>query len=447
MLFCVFQGIVLQPLLIKRIHLHQNQRTNHKEETTLNTKIKCLSLLLALVLVLGMLPAAAMGEGNEPVTVKATYTQEGTSIFLPGTCEVQYTINDTAESDITIDVMDAVMKALPDGESMPTHQLKVKVSITNNSPNAFKYKNNGLQVGTNSYENESNLTGFVGYDGHELPLSRISNIATGHPAIKKLLGKNINGNDEGFEVLLKLYDKLKEQNYETLSDYILDYYRDIYTNQTLTWEDLKGSTYRTTLISHFNSARYNAGFIANEKNRQSLSVSPLKDYAYYPDSDTIQIKWPEQELAAISYDIFYQDFFSVVFGDEIPNIHIGKRDHGIGDYVNTTTEPYTEANKYLNSIGQIDSGETASFKMTITLEGGMGNPYGSYVFDDLFNLTLQFVRAPQASTTTPPQASTTTPPKTGDNANVQLWLALACLSLGCMAAAFGKARIQTRRKG
>lgn len=414
----------------------------------MNTKIKCLSLLLALVLVLGMLPAAAMAEGTEPVTVKATYTQEGTSTYLPGTCEVQYTINDTAESDITIDVMDAVMKALPEGESMPTHQLKVKVSITNNSPNAFVYKNNGMQLGTNSYDEEEPIEGFVGYDGNELPIRRISGISYAHPAMTKLFGKYLgNMSDEDYQLLLKMDEYLKKSNYATLSDCFLDYYQEYYKDDTLSWDTLC-STYRNQLIQDFQMAK-NGLWSATDKKLNQLAGTLLDNYTMvYVNQQLkpvyIQFKWPDAKLAALSYDIFYQDLLSVVFDDVKVDIHQGDRSHGVGDYLDKTAEPYTSANQYLvdsmGDDGQIASGETASFMLTITLEGkGTGNMYTYYVYDGLFNLTLQFVRAPQASTTTPPQ--------TGDNANVQLWLALACLSLSCMAVAFGKARIQSRRKG
>lgn len=522
-------------------------------------KIKCLSLLLALVLVLGMLPVGATAAGTAPVTVTTKFTS-GASYYSPSTCEIAFSINDTAEDNITIDVMKALLSALPEDDYMPTSQLKVIVSITNNSHNSFKYQNNGLQVGTHSYAEESNLTGFVGYDGYELPLSRISNIATGHPAIVELLGENISSSDTDLALLLTLYDCLKKTEYDNLSDYILNYYRDKYKGPTLTWDDLQKGTYRKQLVSDFNQARFNAGFEQTEANKEALKGNPLEKYAHYLGNSYIQIKWPEQELAALSYNFFYQEYLSLVFGDEIVNIHTGKRDHGVGDYLNTSDNPYTEANDYLISNigekGQIASGDTESFNLSITLEGGLGNPYGGYEFDGLFNMTLQFVRTttsisvekewededdhdgirpqsvsvqlyadgkpsgdpvqlnkenhwkhtfenlskysadkeitytvnevevpdeytatvegsaaqgfvitnshelrPVVTPTQPPVETptkapvvtptpatpTATPPQTGDNANVQLWFALACLSLAAMAVAITKSR--ARRKG
>lgn len=537
MLFCVFQGIVLQSLLIKRIYLHQNQRTNHKEETTLNTKIKCLSLLLALVLVLGMLPVAAMAETSPVELVKTSYKNRN--------CEIWFAIKETAEEDALVDVGTQIANILlkNQGYIMPSNQFKVKVHITNQSPNAFVYKNNGMRLKTVAVEGEG-LTGFIGYDGYDIELPRVASIDYNHPAMKELFGKTIGSSDA--DLVLKLYDLLSVKGYtgaDALSRYFVDYYKK--TDASLnSWADLVNK-HREKMINTFASSGSNVFFTVTKEWLDHAETTAMSDYIYVRgqyDSGAyqIQFKWPDAHLAAFSYDAFYQDLLTVVFGSEAVSQSDGKRSHGIGDYQNTTTEPYTSANEYLASIGdhgQLASGAEGTFQLTLTLEGkGTGNMYMGYDFDNLFDLTLQFVRATTSVSVTkewndendhdslrpasvsvqlyadgkpsgepvelnkengwkhtfdgltkyskgkeivytvtesavngytstvtgsaangfmitnshellPVQPSTTIPPQTGDNANVQLWLALACLSLGCMAVAFGKARIQTRRKG
>lgn len=488
----------------------------------MNVKNKCFSLLLALVLALGMLPVTAVAAEAAPVTVeKATYTA------ADKTCNVRFSINETAENNVMIDVMDAVFGCIPN-KAMPGNQLKIKVSITNRSPNGFVYKNNGMKLGTFSYENEKLLTEAVGYDGNRLPMLRIAGIAFTHPAIKKLYGKQ-DYSEEDLDLVLTMFDRLEKQGFASLSDYFLDYYQDFYKDQNLTWEALMGSVYREQLLRDFSQFGFNGLFPATRQNLEKLSG--VLDKNAYVTNNVIQFKWPDKRLAALSYDLFYQDLLSVVFGNEEVDIALGRPDHGVGDYRDQSSEPYVGANQYLASMGEIASGETVSFMMTVTIPTERtGNMYDIYKYNDLFYLTLQFVRATTSVSVTkewddannqdglrPASVSVQlyadgkpsgepvelnkengwkhtfdgltkyskgkeivytvtesavngytstvsgsaaqgfvitnshellpTPPQTGDNANVQLWLALACLSLACMAVAFGKARIQSRRKG
>lgn len=501
----------------------------------MNVKNKCFSLLLALVLALGMLPVTAVAAEAAPVTVEnTTYTKADNTI------EVHFGINDTAENNVVVDVMDAVLKCILDENNtdangamdMPGDQLKVKVSITNHSPNGFVYKNNGMKLSTHSsYKGETPMSEAVGYDGNQLPLLRIASIEFNHPALQRLFGKPLDAYD--WELAATMYDLLKDEG--SLDAYFLDYYQEFYKDNTLTWEKLMGSSYREQLHEDFysRSPGFNGlfSFTPTEDNIKELEKSVLDEYAYGPNDTQLQFKWPEPKLEALSYDLFYQDLLCVVFGDEEVSRQKGSFDHGVGDYRDTSAEPYTGANRYLASMGEIASGKTVSFMLTITLPSErVGNMYNYYKYSDLFDLTLQFVRATTSVSVTkewndendhdglrPASVSvqlyadgkpsgepvelnkengwkhtfdgltkyskgkeivytvaesavngyTSTvsgsaargfvitnshellppPPQTGDNANVQLWLALACLSLACMAVAFGKARIQSRRKG
>lgn len=508
----------------------------------MNTKIKCLNLLLALVLALGMLPAAAMGETSPVEVVKTSYADKN--------CEIWFAIKNTAEEDVLVDVGTQIAELLLENEFfiMPADQFKVKVHITNQSPNTFVYKNNGMSLKTVAVQS-AGLTGFIGYDGYDIELPRVASLAYTHPAMKELFGKPISDDDE--DLVLTLFDRLSEKGYtgaDALSRYFVDYYRK--TDASLNgWADLV-SKYRNKLISDFSIGGYNGLFSVTKDWLDKAEKTALNDYIYvlgqYASGNyQIQFKWPDEKLAAFSYDAFYQDLLTVVFGDEEVDNQNGQRDHGVGDYLNMDTEPYISANAYLASIGdqgQLASGEEGIFQLTLTLEGvGTGNMYMGYDFDNLFNLTLQFVRTttsvsvtkewndaddqdgirPESvsvqlyadgkpsgdpvelnkennwnhtfdslsrysegkeimytvkeeevpdeyiaavsgsaasgfvitnshelrpvETPTATASPTATPPQTGDNANVQLWFALACLSLIGMAVAFGKSH--ARRKG
>lgn len=362
----------------------------------MNTKIKCLSLLLALVLALGMLPTAAMGETSPVKVVKTSYSTEGKI------CEIWFAIKNTAEEDVLVDVGTQIAELLLENEGyiMPADQFKVKVHITNQSPNTFVYKNNGMSLKTVAVQS-AGLTGFIGYDGYDIELPRVASIAYTHPAMKELFDKTIDSDDA--DLVLTLFELLSAKGYtgaDALSRYFVDYYRK--TDSSLnSWADLV-EKYRDKLISDFSISGYNGLFDVTKEWLDKAEKTALNDYIYvlgkYSSGDyQIQFKWPDEKLAAFSYDAFYQDLLTVVFGDEEVNNHNGRRDHGVGDYLNTNTEPYISANAYLASIGdhgQLANGAEATFQLTLTLEGqGTGNMYMGYDFDNLFNLTLQFVRA------------------------------------------------------
>lgn len=363
-------------------------------------KNKCMALLMALVLMLCMMPATVLAGGgtDSPVTVtKATYTA-GTN-GVKGVCEIWFEIDEAAEGNVVVDVGTALADYLyyRVGYIMPSNQFKITVHITNRSPNTFVYKNNGMTLGTVS-AGEEESTGFTGYDGNKIALKNISGIQYTHPAIVALFGNDEKTKD--LSQVLDLYTLLKEKGYtgsQALSDYFLDYYKTKYADSTLTWEALLSDSHRNDVIADCSKGGVDNIFSVSTSDFDKAKKSALKDYIYSLGGGShIQIKWPEEKLAAMSYDIFYQDLLSVVFKDSV-DIHKGARDHGVGDYLDKNAEPYISANAYLASIGnngELASGAEGEFQMTVTLEGqGAGNGYAYYDFDSLFNLTLQFIPA------------------------------------------------------
>lgn len=187
-----------------------------------------------------------------------------------------------------------------------------------------------------------------------------------------------------------------------LSDYILAYYREKYNNSDLTWDTLI-SDHFVDVCKDF-SISGNASFI-NTPTDEELALfkqSKLDDYLIQIDKFW-QVKWPEERLAVLAYDLFYKDFFAVLFGKEAADANPNAsgcnltRKRGVGDYANEEGEAYQAANEYLSKLGEdgkLENGETAIFNMALTLDGPyVGNQYACYDFIGSFSLKLKFRQA------------------------------------------------------
>ncbi len=373
---------------------------------------KMLSILLCFMLLLGLTTTVAFAESTsgteeekEPVTVvKTEYTGKGT----PKNCEIWFSINETAGSDVEVNIGDEVCKVLFENReyTMPADQFNVTVHIQNNSLNSFVYKNNGMKLGTRKVNaNEALfLTDFRGFDGNQIDLPRIASLAYTHPAMSELFEKpfRVELTDSDFELILTMYDKLEAKGYsgnDALSNYFLDYYKTKYDDQELTWDGLL-QNHRDEIISDFSKSGPSGLLYLTEEQLKMTENTRFENYTYVlgPTGNKYQsqLKWPEEQLAALSYNLFYQDLLTVAFDDEKVDNKVGLRTRGVGDYMDLSSEAYTKANAYLATIGEdgeLESGEEGTFNMVLTLEGrGTGNMYMGYDFDKLFALSLNFVK-------------------------------------------------------
>lgn len=363
---------------------------------------KTLAIMLALIMVLAMVPALAdigvsvseLKTGTKGEAVEVTST-----LYKDNIINVEVTITSAAKDDITVVLNNAFVDVFEKNNviSMPGDKYTANVKIKNESGKTFEY--NGLDVGT--LQMKLNYpTGFKGYDGCELDLTQVAAIAFTHPAIKKLFGTGKPTNKQ----LIDMYKTLAGEGFEgetALSDYILAYYRGKYNNSDLTWD---------TLISeHFVdvckdlSISGNASFIntPTDKEREAFEKSELNNYLICLGGKW-QVKWPEERLAVLAYDLFYKDLFAVLFGKEAEkadplNGCEFTRSRGVGDYADENGEAYKAANDYLSKLGgdgKLENDETATFKMALTLDGPMmGNQYGLYDFIGSFSLKLKFRQA------------------------------------------------------
>ena len=363
---------------------------------------KTLAIMLALIMALAMVPALAdigvsvseLKTGTKGEAVEVTSTLDKVNKLI----NVEVTITSAAKDDITVVLNNAFVDVFNKVNFMPGTKWTAKVTINNASGKTFEY--DGLHVGTLQIEGE-HKTGFIGYDECELDLTQVAAIAFTHPAIKNLFGKENPDNQQ----LIDMYKTLEREGFKgetALSDYILDYYREQYKNFDLTWDELV-SEHLTQICKDFSDSG-NASFIntPTDEEIEAFEKSELNNYLINLGGNYWQVKWPEERLAVLAYDLFYKDFFAVLFGEEAENADPHKdydltRSRGVGDYADKAGAAYTTANNYLSELGEggkLKNGETATFNMALTLDGPyVGNQYACYDFIGSFSLKLKFRQA------------------------------------------------------
>lgn len=209
-----------------------------------------------------------------------------------------------------------------------------------------------------------------------------------------------------------IYDKLAEKNYtgdNALTEYMLDYYNDLYHTSYATWNELVAA--KPSLGDTFAGFGNNGLFTMSLSYMESMCEAhpEMSPYVMYeviddttnPDDPTVrvQFKWPEQDLAAFSYNLFYQDYFSVAYGDECDTMDPNRgtaftRTRGVGDYTDASSALYQQTNSYFASLENADfltNGKSVTFDMKLAIDGpGVGNGYMKYKFS--FANSIGFTR-------------------------------------------------------
>lgn len=191
---------------------------------------------------------------------------------------------------------------------------------------------------------------------------------------------------------------------------MLDYYNDLYHTSYATWNELVAA--KPSLGETFAGFGDNGLFTMSLSYMESMCEAhpEMSPYVMYeviddttnPDDPTVrvQFKWPEQDLAAFSYNFFYQDLFSAAYGmeecDQLnPNRNTSfTRTRGIGDYADSSSNLYQQTNSYFASLENANSlatGESVTFDMKLGLDGlYTGNGYQNYDFS--FANSIGFTR-------------------------------------------------------
>lgn len=331
---------------------------------------------------------------------------------------IYLTINETADADVSVSLSDAILDVmtayaqqygLDSYPVQPGDSNPITVTITNNSDKIYKYADDSFTLTPAKY---GAMSDFIGYDGEAIPFAYISGIATTSKAIyKNLFGKSKSGNITAAD-MFGIYDKLAEKNYtgdNALTEYMLDYYNDLYHTSYATWNELVAA--KPSLGDTFAGFGDNGLFTMSLSYMESMCEAhpEMSPYVMYeviddttnPDDPTVrvQFKWPEQDLAAFSYNLFYQDFFAVAYGDECDTMDPNRgtaftRTRGVGDYTDASSALYQQTNSYFASLENADfltNGESVTFNMILTMDGpGVGNGYMNYEFS--FANSIGFTR-------------------------------------------------------
>lgn len=383
-------------------------------------------------------PAAAA----EPITVDMERSgfDEEENIF-----NVYMTINEGATGTLKVDLATTAIEILNEyakevGMSnyptLPGDSNPFRVYITNESGQEFAYQQGSLDLSTRDVSGDG-LSPFVGFDGQNIPYHFVGAIGVANRAIYQNLFGVSGSNKVTTDMLFGIYDTLADKGYEgtdALTRFLLDYYSDWYNREFASWDEL--ITAYPTLGDTFAIAGSNGIYtMSYSKMEAYCNEHPeLAPYVYYEsavanpsgsDEVKVQIKWPEEKLAVFSYNAFYQDFFSFAFGennfaDLEPNGNTTfTRTRGVGDYMDTSSELYKEADAYFAGLDNADSltdGETLALAFKWALDGpGIGNGYMNYKFSYDHSIALVQVKEEEEIPDNPPPLDPGTDEEIPDN--------------------------------
>lgn len=368
-------------------------------------KRRLLSAFLVVCMMLTMIPSvafAADGEGEpgttlppETCTVEYKEQSEGITtewIFDEDHFELTITIDETAQGDLVVDLSTAVMNMMNEYAAeygkesypvLPGDSNPILVKIQNNSGREYQYKEGSFVLAT-ADASQWEQSEVMGYDGQYIPKIFVGAVSFTNTAMQKLFDKSKDDQITAAEAF-EIYDRLAaegytgtdpETGYGPLTRYILD-------------------AYRKTSIDELNPdifavAGQNGIFTMSQEalDQYTAEHPELAPYVYTtagPDGAlNVQLKWPEPELAVLSYNVFYQDYWSFAFGEEEaaklnPNGATSfTRTRGIGDYM-PGTALYAQTEAYLKENLHLTGNGTAEIFHKMAFDGpGIGNGYMNY---------------------------------------------------------------------
>ena len=333
---------------------------------------------------------------SDSVTYDGYNYDDNTNTFT-----LHYTINENAGTNIIIEPSREVINAYTDqfgfNSLVPGDSKKFKIEINNKSSHTYHYKNNSFVIApedTSKFGSieEGSLLPVLTYDGQLLPI-QFTGAMIPYYFYKDVFGVKGSG-DVTFEMMCQIYDYLADKGYtgETaITDYMLNYYNE---KKNVNYESL------TDLFA--DHPDWLDGNLVTNNGIWTMTEEELLEYiAKYPwinsfvsvkssgNNLSVQIKWPEPEIAAVSYNSFYCGLFSAVYGKEnAENLNPNgsgvefSRAHGIGDYL-SGTDLYQETNQYFSNLtaNGFNTGDTLEIWSAYALDGpGMGNSYQNYSF-------------------------------------------------------------------
>ena len=317
---------------------------------------------------------------EETCDVEYKSTSQGVTVTYDGESDPDYilinvTIDDTASGDLTITLQDAITDVINQyiGYIMPGGSYPFKVTIQNNSGHTYRYKSGSFVLATDNAHNYEQ-TNVLGYDGQLIPQIFVSALSVTPKAIyNKLFGQKDSGQVTA-EMVFNIYGYLEEAGYTgptALTEYVL---ASGITADTLAETGVNG-------IFHVDAAE-----LAELMEQYPRMAPYVKSEDNGDGTYDVQFLWPEPELAALSYNVFYQDYWSFAFGEEEmarlnPSGNTSfTRTRGIGDYM-PGTELYAQTDAYLTASLPPDTADEGGDTLVcmMAFDGpGIGNGYMNY---------------------------------------------------------------------
>lgn len=339
---------------------------------------------------------------SESVSYDGYEEKDGVYVF-------HYTIHDGAQGDLVIDLAQAALAMWNNETQMPGDTFKFQIFVKNESGHSYRYQDGSFVLAPEDTSlfgsiEEGSLLPVLTYDGQLMPIRFSGSM------LPKYFYKDVFHVEEDvdvtFEMLCQIYDYLADEGYtgeNAITNYMLDYYN-----------EKKHANYDSLTHMFNDHPEWIDGNLGTDSGIYTMTEEELQGYiAKYPWIDPflyvqtsgsqlkVQIKWPEPEISAVSYNSFYMGLFSVVYGQENaeylnPNPSGDlefSRAHGVGDYLKGT-DLYTETNGYFAALtaDPLQPQETLEIWSGYGIDGpAMGNSYQNYEFTYYNTITLEQV--------------------------------------------------------
>ena len=351
-------------------------------------------------------------EGSSKVSVQAgnadpknqLKTSDGVEVNYDITSEdgifkIYYDIGDSAEGDVVLDfsmVIDMInewyrnVTGDENGvyKAQPADYGEVDIEVTSSNGHTYRYKDGSFRLETADTSKSENLTDFVGFDGQKLPVDSLGAIARSTPMTK--LFDVFSSREVTLNLILEMKDYLEKAGYtgETaLTDYMLNYYNNELGTSYGSFTEL-AKEHPEKVVDMQGGMADDQYYITQDQYNDLVQKYPdlVGKYAISEVKSNgkvmLQLKWPEKELAEVSYELFYKELLSFSFGDKASQEAFvnsrdqwHKQDLGVKDYMDDTNGTWTKVNDYLKQATAAGLNKEDATKLAISMAFGFDGPW------------------------------------------------------------------------
>ena len=383
-------------------------------------KKRSLSVLMVLCIILTLVTpvAAAPIPAPPPENCTVKYKEQTEGVTYEGyekkddVYVVTYTIEQDAPSDLVIDLGKCAGDLWENEQQMPGNHYIFQIQITNQSGKTYAYKDKSFVVAPGDASkygtiDDGSALPVLTYDGQYVPV-RFSGAMIPYYFYKNIfkVEKDV---DVTFEMMCNIYNYLEKMGYtgeNAITQYLLGYFNEQRSTNYVSLTELFSEHpdwMDGSLLTNNGIYTVSKEVLDSQIQKTSWIEPFLSIEQCGEDEYNVQIKWPEPEIAAVSYNSFYQGLFSVVFGKENaeklnPNgdgVEFS-RAHAVGDYM-YESKLYEETNSYFTELTKdgFQTGETMEIWSGYGIDGpGMGNSYQNYEFTYYNVIELEEVSEP-----------------------------------------------------